>query len=112
MLMQFSGMGTLAPVLTTLEARALASQSQFNGGIQYGQPQWQLDVTNWYNIVLASIQAMYVNTAIGTSDLDLRQFDVMPINGQEQKLCNSQVGTSSHSTSSQEQPRCHRRVST
>jgi hypothetical protein len=80
-------------ILNQLGAKSLLSQSLLTSGVQSPLPlnQWQLDVTNWFNTVLASVQTMFVDTAIGTSDPELQQAEYQPLNSQERKLCNSQV---------------------
>ncbi|KUJ14079.1 uncharacterized protein LY89DRAFT_152692 [Mollisia scopiformis] len=91
-LMQLFGENNVGELLNQLGAQSLASQSLLTSGLQGPLPknQWQLDVTNWFNTVLASIQALYVNTAIGTTDPGLVQNQYPPLNEQERKVCNSQ----------------------
>lgn len=52
---------SLPDVVGTLGPRSLASQSKFFGGSQSPLPenQWQLDVLQWWNIVLTTIQASW-----------------------------------------------------
>lgn len=54
-----SGSISLPSVLQSLGTRSLASQSKIFSGIQFPLPpnQWQLDVLQWWHIVLAAIQA-------------------------------------------------------
>jgi hypothetical protein len=56
---------SLSNTLNSLGLKGLASQSRFSGGIQYALPenQWQLDVLNWWNIHLASLQAAWLVTS-------------------------------------------------
>lgn len=81
-------------VVGQLGAKSLSSQSLLYGGLQYPlkNSQWQHDVMNWRNIMLAALQAAFVNTAIGTEDPTLRDMEVLPANSDEQMLCDNQVG--------------------
>ncbi|KAI0101953.1 hypothetical protein F4776DRAFT_676160 [Hypoxylon sp. NC0597] len=78
--------------LVHLGAKSLISQSQLNSGIQLGLStnQWQLDVIHWWNTVLASIQVSYIDTARGYNDPQVDPFKWLPLNGEEQKMCESQ----------------------
>jgi hypothetical protein len=91
--MKTSGSRDISDVLTQLGPKLLTSQSLLDGGVQNPLPrnQWQLDVTNWWHTVLAVVQIEYVQTAIGTTDPEIRLTDWIPLNDREQKLCNSQV---------------------
>ncbi|RDW59243.1 hypothetical protein BP5796_12167 [Coleophoma crateriformis] len=97
--MEAMDVDTVRTVLSELGATSLSSQSSLIQGIQYPLPQnqWQLDVTNWFNIVLATIQAQYVFMALG--DPDLEQFEVFPSNDAERQLCSSQKIRSTSYTS-------------
>ncbi|KAI3331612.1 hypothetical protein HD806DRAFT_518599 [Xylariaceae sp. AK1471] len=86
---------TLYNVVGSFGPRALASQSRFFDGVQFPLPnnQWQIDVLNWWNIVLAALQASWsvvVDTAQGTTDPEFLQSRSPPLNNEEQKMCNSQ----------------------
>jgi hypothetical protein len=74
-LIKTSGSFHLNQFLYLLGAKPLSSQSLLESCVQFPIPrnQWQLDVTNWWNIILASVQATYVNTALGTTDPQLLQ---------------------------------------
>lgn len=52
----------LAAIVGSLGTRSLASQSKFFSGIQFPLPenQWQLDVLQWWHIILAAIQASWL----------------------------------------------------
>ncbi|KAF7519887.1 hypothetical protein G7054_g12945 [Neopestalotiopsis clavispora] len=56
-----------------LGAKSLASQSQLFSGAQYALPsnQWQIDVANWFDTLLALQQASYISTVIGPDDQEL-----------------------------------------
>jgi hypothetical protein len=91
--MQLEGSADIGQVVEQLGAKSLASQSLLANGLQLPLPlnQWQLDVTNWWNIALATRQAQFVNTAVGTTDPILKQGLWTPINDQETRFCNNQV---------------------
>lgn len=95
-LMKLSGSGGMSDMIEQLGAELLASQSLLSSGTQNPLPlnQWQLDVTNWWYTVLAAVQIEYVQTAVGTTDLEIRQVSWVPMNDRERKLCNSQVSSS------------------
>lgn len=52
----------LAAIVGSLGTRSLASQSKFFSGIQFPLPenQWQLDVLQWWHIILAAIQTSWL----------------------------------------------------
>ncbi|KAK7949284.1 uncharacterized protein PG986_010170 [Apiospora aurea] len=54
-------------IVQTFGARALASQTSLSAGVQLSlsERQWQVDVTNWWNMSLAFHQAAFVDTASG-----------------------------------------------
>ncbi|OTA94888.1 hypothetical protein M434DRAFT_381929 [Hypoxylon sp. CO27-5] len=78
--------------LVHLGAKSLISQSQLSSGVQLGLStnQWQLDVIHWWNTVLASIQASYIDTARGYNDPEVDPFKWLPLNEEEQRMCESQ----------------------
>lgn len=57
--------------------------------------QWQLDVTHWFEMVLASLQACFVDTARGPSDEAVLPYLEGPQNEYERAMCQSQVSKSS-----------------
>lgn len=87
--------GKLQTLLQTLGPQSLASKANLIQGIMGRLPsnQWQFDVTHWWSTYLASIQAAFVETAIGPSDPtgELEQYKDLPWNDHTRKLCNSQV---------------------
>ncbi|KAI1360715.1 hypothetical protein F5Y08DRAFT_348529 [Xylaria arbuscula] len=83
----------LPSLLGHLGAKSLASQSRLYSGVQWALPnnQWQLDVIQWWNTILASVQA--------SCDPEFREYISPPLNEDEQKLCNSQkIRSSTHSS--------------
>jgi hypothetical protein len=65
------------------------SQTLLYNGIQWpiAKDQWKADVTYWFNIILATTQAAFVDTALGPEDRPR----LPPVNEVERNLCNSQV---------------------
>ncbi|KAI1505251.1 hypothetical protein F5X99DRAFT_430515 [Biscogniauxia marginata] len=90
--MQVGGVSNLDSLLTHLGAYSLASQSLLQSGTQFPLPhnQWQLDVMNWWNAMLASYQALYVETVLGPGDATLEEIEYRPSNDQEWAICNNQ----------------------
>lgn len=72
-----------------LGATALSSKTLVYGGVQWGiaDDQWKKDVTHWFNIILATMQAAFVDTALGPKDGPR----LPPANKAEQDICNNQV---------------------
>lgn len=85
----------LATLLLTLGPESLSSKVNLNQGIMGPLPpnQWQLDVTHWWSTYLASVQAAFVETAIGPADPtgELEEYKLVPWNDHVRKLCNNQV---------------------
>lgn len=80
-------------ILQNLGPKALLSQQSLLSGVMGPLPddQWQLDVTYWWAIRLASIQAAFVNTVHDTGNAALDEFRVRPYNSYMQDMCNNQV---------------------
>ncbi|KAK5636347.1 hypothetical protein RRF57_012059 [Xylaria bambusicola] len=106
-LLTFGYPTALPSLLGHLGAKSLASQSRLYSGVQWALPnnQWQLDVIQWWNTILASVQASwlvvdsFVEAAQGSSDPEFREYIAPPLNEDEQKLCNSQkIRSSTHSS--------------
>lgn len=55
----WSSTNNVRGVISSLGTRSLASQSQFFSGVQFPLPdnQWQLDVLQWFQIIMAGMQA-------------------------------------------------------
>lgn len=92
-LVQYFLPSSLANILGQVGTKSLDSQSLLFFGVQNPLPrnQWQLDATNWFHRVLASIQASYVSIAQGTTDEGLQRSRYGPRSSMERKFCNSQV---------------------
>lgn len=80
-------------ILITLGPRALESHKYFTSGVIGELPdnQWQIDVSHWFAIYLASVQAEVVNTAMGPTDPTLSKYTIRPPNRHIQELCQNQV---------------------
>ncbi|KAI1322756.1 hypothetical protein F5Y16DRAFT_29265 [Xylariaceae sp. FL0255] len=77
----------ISSLVTVFGTQTLASQDLLDGGIQLPLPlnQWQMDVTKWWNLSLASLQSSFLETALGEAPNKSP-----PLNDQERKLCSSQ----------------------
>lgn len=80
-------------MLQNLGPKALQSHESLFGGFMGPLPnnQWQLDVTNWWAIRLAGIQAAFVYTAYGTRNAALDIYRIRPFNSYMQDMCDNQV---------------------
>lgn len=85
----------LEKLLDRLGAESLLSKANLMQGFMGPLPpnQWQLDVTHWWSTYLASIQAGFVETAMGPADPTggLEQYKISPWNDHTRNLCNNQV---------------------
>ncbi|KAL9111595.1 MAG: hypothetical protein Q9227_004083 [Pyrenula ochraceoflavens] len=80
-------------VVTSLKASSLTSRFSLQESSQIALPdnQWQLDVQNWHNIVLASLQGGVVDSATGPNDPGMLQyFWKRPGSSEEKYLCKNQ----------------------
>ncbi|KAI0151846.1 hypothetical protein GGR57DRAFT_513817 [Xylariaceae sp. FL1272] len=84
--LSFAG-NDLDSIIRSLGSQTLASQSLLEESVQLPLPanQWQIDVTKWWNLSLASLQSSYLETALGTAPSKL-----LPLNDPERRLCSSQ----------------------
>lgn len=81
-------------VAISLKSSSLASRYSLRQNIQAGLPdnQWQLDVENWHNIVLAGVQGGVVDSATGPNDPEiLKYFWRRPDSEEAEYLCKNQV---------------------
>lgn len=86
--------GTVGSLINILGAKSLASQSRQYKGMQFGiaSNQWQIDVTNWFDTLLALQQASHITAVVGPGDaLVDTGIWVLPKDASHQVLCNSQV---------------------
>jgi hypothetical protein len=80
-------------VIDHLGAKALDSQARLESGVQWSllRDQWHFDATHWFYTILATVQAAFVDTAIGPTSYGFSQLRLPPLNAEEEKLCASQV---------------------
>jgi hypothetical protein len=92
-LMLVASNANIPDIASAFGAQALVSQSLLENSLQLPLPlnQWQIDVSHWFDIALATYQAMFMTTALGFTDPALKQSQLNPSNDAERKLCNSQV---------------------
>ncbi|KAL9619578.1 MAG: hypothetical protein Q9160_005854 [Pyrenula sp. 1 TL-2023] len=85
---------TLMDVLSTLKVSSLTSRFSLEESVGGPLPdyQWQLDVENWHNIILASFQDLAVTFARGPEDADiLKYFWERPETEVQKYLCKNQA---------------------
>ncbi|KAK8096079.1 hypothetical protein PG999_014101 [Apiospora kogelbergensis] len=82
----------LSAVVATLGPASLASTAFLSEGVMSGlqKNQWQLDVTRWWSIILAGLQAAFVRTAQGSTDPAIQNLIYKPGTDYEWDLCHSQ----------------------
>lgn len=90
----------VADIVGHLGPRSLDSQTGLSQGVQRPLPvdQWKHDVTRWYNATMAATQAAFTGAARGISDPGFDNCTGCvspPINAYEERMCQSQVGSSS-----------------
>lgn len=83
----------LQSLLTGLGPSSLLSLEHLFQGMMGPLPenQWQLDVTYWFEMILASLQATFVNTARGPTDEAVMPYVARPDNEYHWQICNNQV---------------------
>lgn len=89
----FASFQDLPTILQTLASTSLTSRNSLLGGLQASLPddQWQLEVENWFNISLVSLQSI-VDLAIGANDPDIQQYFWEGPNAfQRENICGNQV---------------------
>lgn len=82
-------------LLQILGPESLSSKANLIPGLKGRLPpnQWQLDVTHWWSTYLASVQAAFVETAMGPADPtgELEALRISPWDEHVRSLCNNQV---------------------
>ncbi|KAK8061752.1 hypothetical protein PG994_008118 [Apiospora phragmitis] len=84
---------SLDSIMDSLGSSSLASLISLSQGFMFSikkKNQWQLDVTQWWHIVLAGLQAKFVNTAQGYTDSTLRPGASKPENVFQWDFCRNQ----------------------
>lgn len=92
-LMQVNSGATLSWIIDTLGPASLASQRSVQQGAATGieKNQWQLDVMQWWHILLAGRQSSFVNTAEGSANSAYRSHTEEPKSEWDWELCRNQV---------------------
>ncbi|KAI3317152.1 hypothetical protein HD806DRAFT_551031 [Xylariaceae sp. AK1471] len=88
-----SGFVTAPSLLSKLGPLSLASQSLFEGGVQYvsfPQDQRKKDVENWANIILAGLQSSFLSVVLNPADPELEGLLAPPTDEFQKAMCNSQ----------------------
>ncbi|KAK7985794.1 hypothetical protein PG996_004965 [Apiospora saccharicola] len=82
----------LGIIINKMGAASLASQEFLSQGLMWclRKNQWQIDVTQWWNLRLAGFQAKFVNTAQGSKNSSIRPFMIPPANAYEWEVCRNQ----------------------
>ncbi|KAK7962064.1 uncharacterized protein PG986_002889 [Apiospora aurea] len=83
---------SLQGFISSLGPRSLASQNSVRQGMVSGlqKNQWQLDVKQWWQILLAGFQARFVNTAQGSDILPNRPYTFKPASEYDWGFCRNQ----------------------
>ncbi|KAK8122893.1 hypothetical protein PG984_011563 [Apiospora sp. TS-2023a] len=91
-LMLFSNAITIPVIVDKLGPTSLASHDFVGQGYLDGiaQNQWQLDVTQWFSIMLAGFQTLFVDTAEGNSASTVNHTSFKPLSEYEWNLCRNQ----------------------
>lgn len=92
-----SSISSLYEILVTLGSFSLLSSQHLSQGFMGPLPdnQWQLDVSHWFAMRMASLQAIFVSTARGLTDEALLPYKVTPNDGYQWEMCKSQVSNNS-----------------
>ncbi|KAK7926623.1 hypothetical protein PG985_003621 [Apiospora marii] len=89
-LVLFNHGAMLTHLIETLGPTSIVSQTQQSFIYRIQDNQWQLDVTQWWHTRLASFQALFVNTAQGSTNSPYRPYTFAPTNEREWDLCHNQ----------------------
>ncbi|KAF2090371.1 hypothetical protein K490DRAFT_35524 [Saccharata proteae CBS 121410] len=93
--------GAINTVVYNLGISALSARATMGGGLQSPLPdnQWQLEVQHWYQILMANLQRMMIEAAVGPADAKLDVWMVKPSTREGRTLCASQKVKSTSYTS-------------
>lgn len=88
---------TLYDLLSSLGPSSLLSTQHLGQDFMGPLPdnQWQLDVSHWFAMRMASLQAAFVNSARGPTDEALLPYIKRPSDEYQQEMCNNQVSINS-----------------
>ncbi|KAF2135754.1 uncharacterized protein K452DRAFT_362977 [Aplosporella prunicola CBS 121167] len=83
---------SISMAVSTLGSQALMARDKMFGSIQGPLPdnQWQIEVEDWFNVVLANMQATYVDVATGPAEESAVRLLKRPSNKEEKFLCLNQ----------------------
>lgn len=84
--------GSLPDIINTLGPSSLLSSQHFGDGFMGPLPdnQWQLDVSHWFAIHMASLQAAFVDAARGPTEALVPYFDTAD-DGPQWEMCRNTV---------------------
>jgi hypothetical protein len=84
-------------LVSDLGPQSLSSRHGLSDSAQGPIPdnQWQLDVAQWFSIILATIQNAAVAAALGPPSEELEKWTMRPNSTEEYKVCKNQVSHSS-----------------
>ncbi|KAI0546606.1 hypothetical protein F4679DRAFT_587283 [Xylaria curta] len=79
-------------IVTKVGSQSLESSKSLDSGVQGPLPdnQWMLDVTYWWNITLAVLQATFIDTAYGSTTLERARLQINATNSGQKTLCQNQ----------------------
>lgn len=97
-----TGSDRVSDLINTLGSSSLLSSQYFGQGFMGPIPdnQWQLDVSHWFAMHLASMQAAFVNIARGPTNEALLPYFIGPEDGPQQVMCNNMVSNTLFNLSS------------
>lgn len=80
-------------IVTAQGPTGLLAKQGLSGGVQGPLPddQWKAEITNWWAMVLALFQSMFVETARGVTDPSQAQYRGLPGDSYQQDMCYNQV---------------------
>ncbi|KAI0517573.1 hypothetical protein F5B22DRAFT_654790 [Xylaria bambusicola] len=82
----------ITDIVTKIGSQSLESSKSLVTGIQGPLPedQWMLDVTYWWNITLAVLQATFVDTAYGSTTPESSRLQINATNAGQASICQNQ----------------------
>lgn len=80
-------------IVNKLDSQSLESSRGLAGGLQGPLPddQWKIDVSYWWNITLAVLQATFVERAYGSTNPDILRLQINATNAGQNSICQNQV---------------------
>ncbi|KAI0448075.1 hypothetical protein F4803DRAFT_567680 [Xylaria telfairii] len=88
-------------IITKIGSQSLESSKSLVSSVQGPLPdnQWMLDVTYWWNITLAVLQATFIDTASGSTTLERARLQINATNSGQISICQNQKIRSAEYTS-------------